>query len=58
MQSYAQEATVDTLVNGVMATIEGHPATTNTPWEIKATLAELRAVKEARVRANRPYMAI
>jgi len=58
MQSYAQEATVDTLVNGVMATIEGHSATTNTPWEIKAELAELRAVREARIRAGRPYMAI
>ncbi len=58
MQSYAQEAVVDTLVNGVMATIEGHPATTNTPWEIRAMMAELRAVQEARSRAGRPYMAI
>lgn len=58
MQSYAQEATVDMLVNGVMATIEGHPATTNTPYEIRATMAELRAVKEARIRAGRPNMAI
>jgi methylamine--corrinoid protein Co-methyltransferase len=58
MQSYAQEATVDTLVNGVMANIEGHPATTNTPWEIRAELAELRAIREARIRAGRPYMAI
>lgn len=58
MQSYAQEATVDTLVNGVMATIEGHPAKTGTPWEIRATMAELRAVREARTRAGRPYMAI
>jgi methylamine--corrinoid protein Co-methyltransferase len=58
MQSYAQEASVDHLVNGVMATIEGHPATTNTPWEIRATMAELRAVREARTRAGRPYMGI
>ena len=58
MQSYAQEAVVDTLVNGVMATIEGHSAKTNTPWEIKAELAELRAVREARIRAGRPNMAI
>jgi len=58
MQSYAQEAVVDTLVNGVMATIEGHSAATNTPWEIKAMMAELRAVREARIRAGRPYMAI
>jgi methylamine--corrinoid protein Co-methyltransferase len=58
MQSYAQEAIVDNLVNGVMATIEGHPATTNTPWEIRATMAELRAVREACIRAGRPYMGI
>ncbi len=58
MQSYAQEAVVDTLVNGVMNTIEGHPAKTNTPWEIRATMAELRAVREARIRAGRPYMGI
>jgi len=58
MQSYAQEAVVDTLVNGVMNTIEGHPAKTNTPWEIRATMAELRAVREARTRAGRPFMGI
>ena len=54
MQSYAQEGVVDTLVNGVMTTIEGHPAKTKTPYEIRATMAELRATKEARVRAGRP----
>lgn len=58
MQSYAQEGVVDTLVNGVMATIEGHPATTNTPYEIRAMMAEVRAVREARTRAGRPGMAI
>jgi methylamine--corrinoid protein Co-methyltransferase len=58
MQSYAQEATVDTLVNGVMATIEGNEATTNTPWEVRATMAELRAVREACTRAGRPYLGI
>jgi methylamine--corrinoid protein Co-methyltransferase len=58
MQSYAQEATVDTIVNGVMSTIEGHPASTNTPYEIRATMAELRAIREACIRAGRPYMAI
>lgn len=58
MQSYAQESVVDHIVNGVMATIEGHPATTNTPYEIRATMAELRAVKEARIRAGRPGLGI
>lgn len=58
MQSYAQEGVVDTLVNGVMTTIEGKPAKTKTPYEIRATMAELRAVKEARVRAARPGMGV
>ncbi len=58
MQSYAQEGVVDTIVNGVMSTFEGHPAKTNTPYEIYATMAELRAVKEARIRAGRPGMGV
>ena len=58
MQSYAQESVVDTLVNGVMSTIEGHPALTNTPYEIRAMMAEIRGVDEARTRAGRPYMAM
>jgi methylamine--corrinoid protein Co-methyltransferase len=58
MQSYAQEAVVDDLVNGVMTTIEGHPAKTNTPYEVLATMAELRATKEARIRAGRPGLGV
>jgi methylamine--corrinoid protein Co-methyltransferase len=58
MQGYAQEATVDTLVSGVMSTVDGHAPIANTPWEIKATLAEIRAVKEGMARAERPGMAI
>jgi len=58
MQSYAQEAVVDDLVDGVMTTIEGHPAKSGTPYEIKATMAELRATKEARVRAGRPGLGV
>ena len=58
MQSYAQEGIVDTIVNGVMTTIEGKPAKSKTPDEIRATMAELRAVKEARVRAARPGMGV
>ena len=58
MQSYAQEGIVDDLVNGVMTTIEGKPAKSKTPWEIRATMAELRATKEARVRAGRPGLGV
>jgi len=58
MQSYAQEGVIDALVNGVMTTIEGHPAKTNTPYEVLATMAELRATKEARIRAGRPGLGV
>lgn len=58
MQGYAQEATVDTLVSGVMSTVGGHPPIANTPWEIKATVAEIRAVREGMFRADRPGMGI
>lgn len=58
IQSYAQEPIVDTIVSGVMSTVDGIPAATNTPFEVKATLAEIRAVREACSRAGRPYMGI
>ena len=58
MQSYAQESVVDDLVNGVMTTIEGKPAKSRTPYEVRATMAELRATKEARIRAGRPGLGV
>lgn len=58
MQGYAQEPVVDTLVSGVMSTVEGHAPIANTPWEIKATVAEIRAVREGMHRAGRPGMGI
>jgi methylamine--corrinoid protein Co-methyltransferase len=57
-QSYAQEPVVDTIVNGVLATIEGNEATSGSPWEIKATLFELYYIREACRKAGRPYMAV
>jgi methylamine--corrinoid protein Co-methyltransferase len=58
MQSYAQERGVDTLVSGVLKTVNGNPAATNTPWEIRATLAEIRHVREACNMVGRPGMCI
>ena len=58
VEAYAQEPTVDTIVSGVLSSVDGHPATTNTPWEIKATMAEVRHVREATRRAGRPGMCI
>lgn len=58
MQSYAQEASVDLLVSGVLNTINKHPSITNTPWEIRATLAEIGFVREASALAGRPGLGI
>ena len=58
MQSYAQEGVVDDLVDGVMTSLEGHPAKSGTPYEIRATMAELRATREARERAGRPGLGV
>ena len=58
MQAYAQESMIDSLASGVLAAINGHPPAANTPWEIRATLGEIRGLKEAAVRAGRPGMAI
>jgi methylamine--corrinoid protein Co-methyltransferase len=56
--SYAQEPSVDTIVSGVLNSVGRHPAVTNTPWEIKATMAEIRHVREATTLAGRPGMGI
>jgi methylamine--corrinoid protein Co-methyltransferase len=58
MQSYAQEGVVDDLVDGVFTSLEGHPAKSGTPYEIRATMAELRATREARERAGRPGLGV
>ena len=58
IRSYAQEPVVDTIVSGVLSTINNHPATTDTPWEIRATMAETRYVREACLLAQRPGMCI
>lgn len=58
IEAYAQEPMVDTIVSGVLNTVDGHPVQTNTPWEIKATMAEVRYNREATRRAGRPGMCI
>lgn len=58
IRSYAQEPVVDTIVSGVLNTVNNHPATTNTPWEIRATMAEIRKVREACLMSQRPGMCI
>ncbi len=58
IESYAQEPCVESIVSGVLNTVGRHAAVTNTPWEIKATMAEIRHVREATTLAGRPGMGI
>lgn len=56
--SYAQEPMVDGIVSGVINTIHGRSITSNSPWEIKATMSEIRHIREAVGMAGRPGMCI
>jgi methylamine--corrinoid protein Co-methyltransferase len=57
-QSYAQERIVDTIVDGVMQTINGHDPVPGSPWELKAVRAEAFQVREAQCRAGRSGMGL
>ena len=58
IESYAGEPMVDAIVSGVLDSVNGHPVVTDSPWEIKATMAETRYVREATANSGRPGMAI
>ncbi len=57
-QSYAQEALVDTIVDGVLQTINGKDPVPGSPWEIAAVKSEAIFVRAAQLRAGRPGMAL
>lgn len=57
-QTYAQEPMVDTIVDGVPASYRGEETPAGTPWEVAGTLFELRSVREATARVNRPNMGL
>ena len=57
-ESYAQEPLVDTLVNGVLSTINGREAKPGSPWEIAAVKSEVSMIRMAMARAGRPGMAM
>lgn len=57
-QSYAQEPLVDTIVDGVMQTIQGYDPVPGTPWEIAAVKSEAILVRAAQSRAGRPGMGL
>ncbi len=57
-QAYAQEPLVDTIVDGVLQTINGNDPVPNSPWEIAAVKSEAMLVRMAQARAGRPGMAL
>jgi len=57
-QSYAQEPLVDTIVDGVLQTIQGHDPVPNSPWEIAAVKSEAIMIRTAQLRAGRSGMGL
>lgn len=57
-ESYAKESIVDTIVDGVMQTINGYDPTPNSPWEMAAVKQEAYQVRLAQARAGRPGMGL
>ena len=57
-QSYAQEEIVDTIVDGILSTVEGHDPIPGSPWEIKGAKLEAMYIRAACSKAGRPGMAI
>lgn len=57
-QSYAQEPMVDTIVDGVLQTIQGHDPVPGSPWEIAAVKSEAIMVRAAQLRAGRSGMGL
>jgi methylamine--corrinoid protein Co-methyltransferase len=57
-EAFAQEPLVDTIVNGVLSTINGRDPKPGSPWEIAAVKAEVSMIRMAQTRAGRPGMAM
>ena len=49
---------MDTIVDGVLQTIQGHDPVPNSPWEIAAVKAEAKMVRDAQERAGRSGMGL
>ena len=57
-QSYAQEPLINTIVDGVLQTINGKDPVPGSPWEIAAVKSEAIMIRAAQLRAGRPGMAL
>lgn len=58
MEAYAREPLIDTIVDGVMYTWNGHEPKPGSPYEIAAVKAEASQIRMAMERAGRPGMAM
>jgi methylamine--corrinoid protein Co-methyltransferase len=58
IQSYAQEPAVDCIVSGILDTVRGQPVNTNTPLEVRATVEEIRYIRDACAICGRPGLCI
>ncbi len=58
MESYAREPLVDSIVDGVVATWNGHEPKPGSPYEIAAVKQEAYGIRMAQQRAGRPGMAM
>jgi len=56
-EAYARESLVDSIVDGVMSTFNGHDPIPGTPYEYAASRMEATQVRLAMARAGRPGMA-
>jgi methylamine---corrinoid protein Co-methyltransferase len=57
-ESYAKEGIVDSIVDGVIQTIQGNDPTPISPWEIAAVKQEAYLVRLAQARVGRPGMGL
>jgi methylamine--corrinoid protein Co-methyltransferase len=55
-EAYAREPLMDTIVNGVLSTINGREPKPGSPWEIAAVKGEVSMIRMAMMRAGRPGM--
>jgi methylamine--corrinoid protein Co-methyltransferase len=55
-ETYARESLMDTIVNGVLSTINGREPKPGSPWEIAAVKGEVSMIRMAMMRAGRPGM--
>ena len=58
MESYAREPLIDSIVDGVVATWNGHEPKPGSPYEIAAVKQEAYGIRMAQQRAGRPGMAM